>query len=72
MNFILQVEYSNENDGHYAVKENKVWGFLQFSKNFSDNLVTRFNDGMDISNDSNVLDLGSIHVFIDKTSKNLN
>lgn len=66
----LQVEYSNSDDGQYAVSENKVWGFLHFSKNFSSNLATRFNEGGDIT-DNNIFDLGSIQAWIDNTSKNV-
>lgn len=66
----MQVEYSNSDDGQYAVSENKVWGFLHFSKNFSSNLATRFNEGGDIT-DNNIFDLGSIQAWIDNTSKNV-
>jgi len=68
--FTLQVEYSSSEDGQYAVSENKVWGFLHFSKNFSSNLATRFNEGGDIT-DNNIFDMGSIQAWIDNTSKNV-
>lgn len=66
---VLQVEYPSAEDGQYAVSENKVWGFLHFSKNFSTNLATRFNEGGDISDD-NIFDMGSVQAWIDNTSKN--
>lgn len=62
------VEYSSSEDGQYAVSENKVWGFLHFSKNFSSNLATRFNEGGDIT-DNNIFDMGSIQAWIDNTNK---
>ncbi|VVC34716.1 Hypothetical protein CINCED_3A002860 [Cinara cedri] len=69
------VEYTNEEDGKYAVKENKVWGFIHFSKNFSDNLAIRFNDATDISDENgtdisdSMFDKGTIHAWVDNTNK---
>lgn len=68
---VLQVEYSNSEDGHYAVTENKVWGFLHFSKNFSSSLATRFNPEVE-DKDNTTLEEGSIHAWIDNTSKIIN
>lgn len=69
---MIQVEYSNLEEGQYALKENKVWGFLHFTKNFSINLASRFNDKTDISDSSNPdtdLVFESIDAWIDGTSK---
>lgn len=66
--FVLQIQYSNPEDGHYALNENKVWGLLHFSKNFSDSLANRFNDGT-YNFDNITLDMGTIHAWIDNTSK---
>jgi len=65
-----QVEYSNADDGHFAVNENKVWGFLYFSRNFSESLATRFNGATD-TDDNDALVAGSIDAFIDNKSKRL-
>ncbi|XP_025421950.1 ABC transporter G family member 23-like isoform X2 [Sipha flava] len=73
------VEFSNVYDGEYAVKKSKVWGFIHFSKNFSDNLAIRFNnENSDISDQSNssqisdeTYNFGSIHASIDNTNKYL-
>lgn len=60
------------------MKKSKVWGFIHFSKNFSDNLAIRFNnENSDISSNSSAsseisdetYDFGSIHASIDNTSK---
>jgi len=64
---VLQIEYSNIEDGQYALTENKVWGLVHFSKNFSESLVTRFNAGTDIS-DNITLETATVHAWIDNSS----
>lgn len=68
----IQVEYSNRDEGLYAVEENNVWAFIHFTKNFSINLSNRYNDQTDISDSSSPdadLAFESVDAWIDNTSK---
>ncbi|XP_050444349.1 ABC transporter G family member 23-like [Adelges cooleyi] len=61
------VKFSNIEEGHAAVNENKVWGFIHFSSNFSGSLATKFNTGVEATNDT--LMSSTVDAWIDSANK---